>query len=99
MIGIGHNRPKTTSVTSLSESDKKRVKGAIKEMNDSMTRAAAEKEHQKNTINDICDSLNLDKKLIRKVSKVYFKANFKDEVESHEEFEEFYDNLLNVKGV
>ena len=52
MAGIGHNKP-FVSINSLSDQDKKKVKNAIMELNDSMTRASAERELQKETIANI----------------------------------------------
>ena len=91
---VGHNR-NFVSVNSLSDNDRKKLKGAIQELNDSMTRVAAEKELQKEIITKICDDLGLDKKLVRKMGKTYFKANFNSEVEEQKTFEEFYDIIIN----
>jgi hypothetical protein len=93
--GIGHNsQPKVSNVNSLSSNDKQKLKGAIQELNDSMTRAAAERELQKETINKMAEDLGLDKKLIRSLGKAYFKANFGEIVEEHTIFEEFYEGVL-----
>ena len=95
MSMLGHNQKNFVSVNSLSENDRKKLKGAIPELNDSMTRAAAEIELQKETIIKICEELSLDKKLVRKMGKTYFKANFNTEVEEQKTFEEFYDIIIN----
>lgn len=92
---IGHNQKNFVSVNSLSENDRKKLKGAIQELNDSMTRVAAERDLQKETIVKICEDLGLDKKLVRKMGKTYFKANFNSEVEEQKTFEEFYDIIIN----
>jgi len=92
---LGHNQKNFVSVNSLSENDRKKLKGAIQELNDSMTRAAAERELQKETIINTCEELGLDKKLVRKMGKTYFKANFNTEVEEQKTFEEFYDIVIN----
>jgi DNA-directed RNA polymerase subunit N (RpoN/RPB10) len=93
MAGIGHNKP-FVSVNSLSPDDKKKMKRAIMELNDSMTRVAAERELQKETINTLFDELGVEKKVIRRMAKVYYKANFGDEVEENKNFEEFYDTII-----
>lgn len=95
MSMLGHNQKNFVSVNSLSENDRKKLKGAIQELNDSMTRAAAERELQKETIINICEELSLDKKLVRKMGKTYFKANFNTEVEEQKTFEEFYEIIIN----
>lgn len=95
MSMIGHNKP-FVSVNSLSQTDKDKLKGVIKELNDSMTRVAAEKDLQKEAITKVCDELGLDKKLIRRMAKTYFKANFNDEVEENSKFEDFYTVIMNI---
>lgn len=94
MSMIGHNK-NFVSVNSLSDNDRKKLKGSIQELNDSMTRVASEKELQKEIIGKVFDELGLDKKLIRKMAKTYFKANFNSEVEEQKTFEEFYDIIIN----
>jgi DNA-directed RNA polymerase subunit N (RpoN/RPB10) len=59
-----------------------------------MTRAAAERELQKETINTLFDELGVDKKLVRRMAKAYYKANFGDEVEENRAFEESYDLII-----
>ena len=82
------------SVNSLSAVDKQKLKGAIQEVSDSMTRAAAERDLQKEIINKISEELDLDKKIIRRLGKAYFKANFSEEAENNSVFEEFYEGVL-----
>lgn len=96
MAGIGHNQKNYVSVNSLSQTDKDKLKGVIKELNDSMTRVAAEKDFQKEAITKVCEELGLDKKLIRRMAKTYFKANFNDEVEENNTFEDFYTTIMNI---
>ena len=64
------------------------------EMNDSMTRVGAERDLQKEIVNETFDKLGVDKKMIRRLAKVYFKANYNDEVEENNQFETFYDEVL-----
>lgn len=81
-------------VNSLSTTDKQKLKNAIQEINNSMTRVAAERDLQKEIINKLAEELSLDKKLIRRMAKVYFKSNFTTEVEENNMFEEFYEGVL-----
>lgn len=94
MASIGHNQPAYVSINSLSDADKKRVKDAVLEMNDSMTRASAERDLQKEIINKMADQLGIDKKVFRRMSKVYFKANYAQEQEDNRNFEEMYDGVM-----
>ena len=93
MSMIGHNQQQR-SVQGLTEEDRKRLRKAVMEMNDSMTRVGAERELQKETTNEVCDKLGIDKKLFRRMSRAYFKANFKDEVQENSDFEEFYSTVM-----
>lgn len=95
MSMIGHNKPHV-SLNSLSAEDRKKIKGVIMELNDSMTRIAAERDLQKEAVSNLHDTLGVDKKLIKRLAKAYFKANFNEEVEENNNFEEFYDQI--VKG-
>lgn len=83
-----------TSVTSLSVEDRKKLRNAIQEMSDSMTRIEAERDLQKEILSKIHEDLSLDKKVVRRLAKVYHKANFKDEVEQNDAFETFYNEVL-----
>lgn len=95
MSNIGHNKPHV-SVNSLSQQDKQKLKNAIQEMNDSMTRVAAERDLQKEVLNKVFDEIGLDKKITRRMAKVYFKSNFNEEVDENKNFEELY--TVVVKG-
>lgn len=93
MAGIGHNKP-FVSINSLNESQKTELKNAIREMNDSMTRAAAERDFQKETLINISDKTGVDKKILRRMAKVYFRSNYAEEQEENRQFEEFYDGVM-----
>jgi len=93
MSMIGHNQQQR-SVQGLTEEDRKTLRKAVMEMNDSMTRVGAERELQKETTNEVCDKLGIDKKLFRRMSRAYFRANFKDEVQQNTDFEEFYTTVM-----
>ena len=90
---IGHNQQQR-SVQGLTDEDRKVLRKAVMEMNDSMTRAGAEREMQKEITNDIADKLGIDKKLFKRMSRAYFRANFKDEVQQNTDFEEFYTTIM-----
>jgi len=93
MSMIGHNQQQR-SVQGLTDEDRKILRKAVMEMNDSMTRVGAERELQKETTNEVADKLGIDKKLFRRMSRAYFKANFKEEVQENTDFEEFYTTVM-----
>lgn len=82
------------NISSLNDMERKKLKKAIMEANDSMTRVSAERDLQKEIINTLHDELGVDKKLIRRLAKAYFKANFGQEVEENKAFEESYDLII-----
>jgi len=93
MSGIGHNKP-FVSPNSLSNEDKKKLKNVIYALNDSMTRVAAERDLQKEAISEIFDELGIDKKIVRKMAKAYFMANYNSVVEEEKNFQDFYDAII-----
>jgi hypothetical protein len=93
MSMMGHNQQQR-SVQGLTEEERKVFRKAIMELNDSMTRVGAERELQKETINELSDKLDIDKKLIRRMARTYFKANFNSEVQENTDFEEFYTTVM-----
>ena len=96
MAVVGHNSKNYTSANSMSKLDRKKLKNAISELNDSLTRAASEKDFQKEVIDNIAEELGLDKKLIRKLASTYFKATYNTQREDFSTFEEFYEVVINA---
>lgn len=93
MAGIGHNQ-NFVSINSLTDAQKKELKEAIVQLNDSLTRVASERDYQKDSINTISDKTGVDKKIIRRMAKVYFRANYTQEQEENRQFEDFYDGVM-----
>lgn len=97
MATVGHNSKKNyTSANSMSRADRKKLKNAISELNDSLTRDASEKDFRKEVIDNLSEELGLDKKLIRKLARTYFKATYNTEREDFSTFEEFYELVINA---
>ena len=96
MAAVGHNSKNYTSANSMSKADRKKLKNAISELNDSLTRAAAEKDFQKEVIDNLSEELGVDKKLIRRMAKTYFRATYNSEREDFNTFEEFYELIMNA---
>jgi hypothetical protein len=94
MSGIGHNQQNYVSISSLTNEQKDRLRNSIRELNDSMTRVASERDFQKTAINDVSEKTGVDKKTVRRMAKVYFKANYAQEQEDQRRFEEFYDGVM-----
>lgn len=71
--------------------DRKKLLGAIKEIDNSMTRVAAERDFQKDAINQIADELELEKKYVRKLAAIYHKQNLSQVQQETEEVFELYE--------
>lgn len=76
-----------------SPEDRKRIRAALQEMSDSMTRMDAERDLMKQIINNVHEEFELSKKTFRRMAKVYHRQNFSKEVAEHEEFEVLYENI------
>lgn len=85
------------SINSLTTMDRRKLKSAIIELNDSMTRISAENDLQKDVLNNVAEEIGLDKKLVKRLAKTYYKSNFNVEVEENKYFEEFYTVLLTTQ--
>lgn len=83
-----------------SPEDRKKIKDALQEISNSMTRIEAERD----LIKDVKAALfedykdNLSKKQIAKMARVYHKQNFQEEVASHEQFETLYEEITGIKA-
>lgn len=86
---------KIMNVNSLSQNDKDKLRKAIREMNDSMTRVASETELQKEILDKVCTELGLDKSVVKRMAKVFYKSSFTTEVEKDNTFRDFYSIVLN----
>jgi len=86
------------SLNSLSVQDRASLRGIIQELDDSMTRMDAERDLQKEILNDMEEKLGLDKKMIKKMAQTRHKSTFKDQVEENRLFEEFYEVIVNGTG-
>lgn len=74
--------------------DPKKVRDAIVEISNSMTRMDAERDLVKEIVNKIHEEELLDKRVIRKMARVYHKQNFAEESTINEEFETTFKNIM-----
>jgi hypothetical protein len=79
----------------ISPEDMKKLMGALKDMSNSMLRVEAERSLQKEVRNDICEELDLNKKVFSRLARTYHKQNYTEEVEINEEFEKIYEGVIN----
>jgi hypothetical protein len=80
--------------TKMTDNDKKVVKDSLNEMVDSMTRVAAERDLMKEISKQVKENTTVTPKVFRKMARVAYAANFAEEVAVHEEFEQFYKEII-----
>ena len=91
---MSNTKNDVVNVTSLTPEQKQILKKAILELSDSMTQVDAEKDNQNGVITLICNTLSVDKKLVRKLATAYHKSTFTKTVEGFNEFEEAYQEVF-----
>jgi hypothetical protein len=74
--------------------DKEKLKKAIQEISNSMTRMDAERDLIKEIIKDAHEEHAIDKKVLRKMARAFHKQNFSEEVATQEEFETLYQEVF-----
>lgn len=94
---IGHNS-QIMNANALSTEQRKKIFKTIQALEDSFTRVAAEKELQREAIQDLYDEVGIDKRLIRKLARTYFNSNFSQESEEYSTFEDFYRLIVEKEG-
>lgn len=83
-------------INSLSVADREKLKKTVKDIDDNLTVILGHREYIKTAIDDLSNEINVDKKLIRKVSKTFHKASFEMDKSDNESFEEIYTTLYPV---
>ena len=74
--------------------DREKLLSVLKTCSDSMTRVSAEKDLIKEEVREICKQLQLPKRLVNRMVKVYHKQNYDEEVATHEQFETLYETIV-----
>jgi hypothetical protein len=83
------------SVNTLSNpADREKLLGVLRECSNSMTRMEGEKDFIKEAVTNVSKELELPKKLVAKMVKVFHKQNYDEEVAVHEQFETLYETVV-----
>jgi hypothetical protein len=83
------------SVNQISNpADRDKLLNVLRECSGSLTRIDGEKDYIKESVNDICKTLQLPKRLVNRMVKVYHKQNYDEEVATHEQFETLYETIV-----
>ena len=82
------------SINQLSQPDREKLFKIVKECSDSMTRIESENDFIRESIAETAKQMQLPKKLVAKLVRVYHKQNFDEEVAVHEQFENLYETVI-----
>jgi hypothetical protein len=76
------------------EEDRKKLKDVLTEVSNSMIRIKSEREFIKEAIEEAAEKFQMNKKILRKMAKVYHNNSFTDEVMEMEEFQTLYESIV-----
>lgn len=80
--------------STITQEDRQKVQGALREMSDSMTRVAAEKDLQKDIAQRMLDEVGVNKAAFNKLARIYHASNLMEEAAKNEEFMEFAEAIM-----
>jgi len=78
----------------LTEQQKKDIKNCLQEISNSYTRIEAERDLIKDVLQRMAEEFELNKKLSRRLAKVYHKRNIAEEIAANEELTDTYDQIV-----
>jgi len=74
--------------------DREKLLNVLRECSGSLTRMEGEKDFIKEAVTNVCKELQLPKRLVNRLVKVYHKQNYDEEVAVHEQFETLYETIV-----
>jgi uncharacterized membrane protein YgaE (UPF0421/DUF939 family) len=77
-----------------SPEDRKLVLNALKEISNSYTRSEAEKDFVKETINELADNVEIEKKHIRQLAQIYHRQNLSEVRDRVDTIEALYEAIV-----
>lgn len=83
-----------TLPSTITDHDRKVIQDALREMSDSMTRIAAEKDLQKEIAETILEKVNVPKKDFNKLARIFHASNLMEEAARNEEFMGFAEAVM-----
>ena len=78
----------------ITDVKRKAIADLCNEMSASMTRAAGERDFQKEAIKNIADQYELDKKMLRKIARIFHQSKFSTIQEENNELESMYQTVF-----
>jgi hypothetical protein len=85
---------KQLTINQLNDPDREKLFKVIKECSGSLTRIDGEQDYIREAIADTAKNMQLPKKLVARLVKVYHKQNYDEEVAIHEQFETLYETVV-----
>ena len=82
------------TINQLSQPDREKLFKIVQECSNSMTRIEGENDFIRESIAETSKNMQLPKKLVAKLVRVYHKQNFDEEVAVHEQFENLYESVV-----
>lgn len=76
--------------------DKKAIRDVLQTISDSYTRIEAEKDLIKEEICGLAEQFELPKKLLNKMARAYHKQNFRETVDEADDFQNLYENIVEL---
>ncbi len=83
----------------INDAKRKAIVDLCFEMSASMTRAEGERNLQKEAIKEIAEKFELDKKMIRKIARIYHQSKFSTVQEENSELENMYQTVFEAKAI
>lgn len=74
--------------------DRKKIKDALVEISDSMTRMEAERDLIKDIVKTVSDDFDLPKKYVSKMARLYHKQTFYNEQQQNDELATLYETVV-----
>ena len=82
------------TINQLSQPDREKLFKIVRDCSDSMARIEGENDFIRESIAETSKNMQLPKKLVAKLVRVYHKQNFDEEVAVNEQFENLYESVV-----
>lgn len=76
--------------------DRKKIRDALDEISNSMTRIAAERDLIKEIIADVSEQHELPKKVVSKMARTYYKQTFNQEQQDFDQFATLFEEVTKL---
>jgi copper chaperone CopZ len=80
-----------------SPEDRKRIKSCMEEVSNALTRIDGEKDYIKEAINSLSEEVDVPKKVLNKMARVFHKQNLPEVVGDVEDVEALYESVMSIK--